>query len=312
MQEMVEIQYEVEISDEGHNDLENQIEIMKSDLMKAQSSLSRLEQFETEKLRLKEDLELKIEEFNMLTDHYQNEKEAYLQVLEQIQGQVNIYKEKSQKFDAEKGSWSKQIDELKAELTQTKATLVKMEELEQRNAQLAADLQAKDVEIYRLKKEHERTLNQQLEQFKQEMKLYQDKITQYEKDREIWEKQMKQMKSQFAGLEASLEERENFIKQFIKQPPTQSAVVQPVSSEQFFRPKPEDSGQKQQPVVQPSQQNGDWMGRMMSAQPGGFQTVAQNIKTASSTTMDFFTLRNKTTQPAVQGAVYGSQWSQEF
>ena len=166
MQDIVELQEDFERSEVRKNELENQIEIMRTDLLKAQKSLTRLEQFESEKLRLKEDLEVKIEEYNMLTEHYQHEKESYLHVLEHIQDQVNIYKDQSQKFDAEKGSWSKQIDELKAELAQTKATLVKMAELEQKNDKLTAELQEKEIEIYKMKKENDRALEQQMEQFK--------------------------------------------------------------------------------------------------------------------------------------------------
>ncbi|MED4206750.1 hypothetical protein [Neobacillus mesonae] len=315
MQEITDFYSGVEIFDNGEKDLESQLEIMKSDLIKAQNSLSRLEQFETEKLRLKEDLELKIEEFNMLTENYQNEKQAYLHALEHIQGQVNIYKEKSQKFDTEKGSWSKEIDELKSELSQTKATLVRMEELEGKNAKLEEQLQKKEMEIYRLKKENERALNQQLEKFKQEMKLYDEKITQYEKDREIWEKQMKQMKSQFTALEANLEEKDNFIKQFIKQPPRQTQLpTQPQPSkqsptpaalenaEQFFQPKPEGAirvQQKQEPV--------DLIKRMMTQGHGTAQNIKQKTQGVGSSAMDFFTLRNKTTQPVHPGAFYGNQ-----
>ncbi len=230
MQEVIQLKDDYERSETRKNELENQIDIMRTELLKAQNSLSRLEQFENEKLKLKEDLETKIDEFNMLSEDYQREKESYLHVLEHVQDQVNVYKDKSEQFDAEKGSWSKQIDELKSELIQTKATIVKMEELEQRNANLALEIQAKDIEIYKIKKESERTLQNQLEQFKTEMKLYQDKIVKYEKDREIWEKQMKQMKAQFAGLETSLEEKENFIKKYITQPlSTVESSEQPIS-----------------------------------------------------------------------------------
>lgn len=314
MQEIIELNEDFERSEVRKNELENQIDIMRTELLKAQSSLTRLEQFETEKLRLKEDLELKIDEFNMLTEHYQHEKESYLHVLEHIQDQVNIYKEKSQQFDAEKGSWSKQIDDLKSELMQSKATLVRMDELEQKNAQLMTELQAKEIEIYKLKKENERTLNQQMEQFKAEMKLYQDKIAQYEKDREIWEKQMKQMKSQFAGLEANLEEKENFIKQFIKQPLSQStAVSQPVAEQTpQISPKSEESIQTQNnPAAQPSQQSAEWFQRMKSQQQGSYQPVPEKTKSSNSSTMDFFTLRNKTTQPSYPAPTYGSKWIPE-
>lgn len=314
MQELVELNEDFEKSEAKKNEMENQIDIMRSDLLKAQGSLSRLEQFETEKVRLKEELEIKIEEFNMLTDHYQHEKESYLHVLEHVQDQVNIYKEKSQQFDAEKGSWSKQIDELKAELMQTKATLVRMDELEQKNEQLTTELQSKEVEIYKIKKENERALNQQLEQFKSEMKLYQDKITQYEKDREMWEKQMKQMKNQFAALESNLEEKENFIKQFIKQPPSQSiSVIQP-STEQTVQMSintEEPIPSQNTPAPQTNQQPSEWFMRTMSQQQGTYQPIPQNQKSSNSSTMDFFTLRNKTTQSPIPGAMYGNQWNQE-
>jgi chromosome segregation ATPase len=316
VQELIELSEDFEKSEARKNELENQIEIMRNDLIKAQHSLSRLEQYESEKLRLKEDLELKIEEFNLLTRHYQHEKESYLSVLEHIQDQVNIYKQKSEQFDTEKGSWSKQIDELKAELAQTKATLVKMEELEKINAQLKEELQAKDVEIYKLKKENERALNKQIEQFKMEMKLYQDKIAQYEKDREIWEKQMKQMKAQFAGLEASLEEKENFIKQFIKQPPSHlSSIIKTTDektseapAQQMIQPSPKlrDASTQNKSVSQP-QQTSDWIFRMMTQRQGTYQQPAPRM---ANNTMDFFTLRNKTTQVSAPGPIYANQWHQ--
>lgn len=316
MQEVIQLKEDYEKSESRKNELEDQIETMRSELMKAQNSLSRLEQFETEKLRLKEDLESKIDEFNMLTDHYQREKESYLHVLEHVQDQVNVYKEKSEQFDSEKGSWSKQIDELKSELIQTKATIVKMEELEQKNVNLAAEIQAKEIEIYKTKKESERAIQHQMEQFKAEMKLYQDKISQYEKDREIWEKQMKQMKAQFAGLESSLEEKENFIKQYINQPlasmpttvrPAQQIVTQ---SEQPSAIQHNPSPQQTPPLTQ---QPTDWFQRMASQQQGIYQAAQKNQNSNSnSTTMDFFTLRSKTTQPSVpSGPPYGSQWNQD-
>lgn len=327
MQEIVELNEDIEIEKtvEPKNELENQIEIMRTDLINAQRALSRLEQFETEKLRLKEDLEVKIEEFNMLTEHYQHEKENYLHVLQHIQDQVNIYKEHSQKFDTEKGSWSKQIDELKSELMQTKATLVKKEELEQKNAQLQAELQTKEMEMYRLKKDNERALAQQLEQFKVEMKMHQDKIAQYEKDREIWEKQMKQMKAQFAGLEANLEEKENFIKQFIKQPLSSSTPYVQSSNEQFLQTQTQSQTQslpqlqskseeapaaQNRPSIQSSPQSSDWLLRMMNMQAGANQQSPNNPKSSSSS-IDFFTLRSKTTQAAVSGPSYGGQWGWE-
>jgi len=318
MQDVIQLREDYEKSESIKNELENQIEIMRSDLLKAQNSLSRLEQFETEKLKLKDDLEMKIEEFNMLTDHYQREKESYLNVLEHVQDQVNVYKDKSEQFDSEKGSWSKQIDELKSELIQTKATIIKMEELEQKNENLAAEIQAKEIEIYKVKKESERAVQHQMEQFKAELKLHQDKISQYEKDREIWEKQMKQMKAQFAGLESSLEEKENFIKQYITQPLSSVASnVQPAQSEQPLTSQQSSSIQHNpisqpntQPNTQPTAQSTEWFQRIQGLtqhQPG-----QQLQNKSASTTMDFFTLRSKTTQPTnPSGPTYGSQWSQE-
>ncbi len=309
MQEVVQLKEDYEKSEARKNELEKQIEMMRTELMKAQNSLSRLEQFESEKLKLKEDLESKIEAFNMLTEHYQREKESYLNVLEHVQDQVNVYKEKSEYFDTEKGSWSKQIDELKAELSQTKATLVKMEELEQENKKLTSELQVKEIEIYKTKKESDRALQQQMEQFKAELKLYQEKIAQYEKDREIWEKQMKQMKAQFAGLESSLEEKENFIKQYIKQPLSSlSPGLQNTNlpAQQISAPYEQTASK---PAPQQNRQPADWFQRMVSQQQVSYQPV-QKSQPSHSTTMDFFTLRSKTTQPTVPTS-YGSQWNQE-
>ena len=307
MQEVMQLKEDYERSESKKNELEDQIEIMRSELMKAQNSLSRLEQFETEKLKLKEDLESKIDEYNMLTNHYQHEKESYLHVLEHVQDQVNVYKEKSEQFDAEKGSWSKQIDELKSELIQTKATIVKMDELEQKNANLVAEIQAKEMEIYKTKKENERALQHQMDQFKAEMKLYQDKISQYEKDREIWEKQMKQMKTQFAGLESSLVEKENFIKQFIKKPlsPLESTIRSP-------QPMITSLDSRHLYSQNDPQSNNQLTGskRVYSQQQGLSQPV-QVKQNSTSTPMDFFTLRSKTTQPPWSpGPAYGSQWNQ--
>lgn len=312
MQEVVELKDDYERSEERKNELENQIEIMRTDLLKAQKSLSRLEQFETEKMRLKEDLELKIEEFNLLTEHYQHEKESYLGVLEHIQDKVNIYKDQSQKFDAEKGSWSKQIDELKTELSQTKATLVKMADLEMKNEKLEAELQAKEIEIYKMKKDNERALEQQMEKFKSELKKYQDKIVQYEKDREIWEKQMKQMKAQFAGLESNLEEREKFIKQYIKQPLSGSNSSEQTLNEIMHQEPEESFHSESEPVQpQPSSGPGDWFQRVMSSQQNSQQPAAKKTKSSNYSTMDFFTLRSKTTQSVLPGTTYGNQWNED-
>ena len=306
MQEVMQLKEDYERSESKKNELEDQIEIMRSELMKAQNSLSRLEQFETEKLKLKDDLESKIDEYNMLTNNYQHEKESYLDVLEHVQDQVNVYKEKSEQFDAEKGSWSKQIDELKSELIQTKATIVKMDELEQKNANLVAEIQAKEMEIYKTKKENERALQHQMDQFRAEMKLYQDKISQYEKDREIWEKQMKQMKTKIDGLESSLVEKENFIKQFIKKPlsPLESTIRSP-------QPIDNQSGQPSSIQQKPAPQPTDWFQRVLSQQQQqGLSQPVQVKQNATSPPMDFFTLRSKTTQPPGQGPAYGSQWNQ--
>jgi hypothetical protein len=146
------------------------------------------------------------------------------------------------------------------------------------------------------------------------MNLYQDKLTKYEKDREIWEKQMKQMKTQIAGLESSLEEKENFIKQYIKQPlsPYQT-YVQP-ENQPSTQPSPSSEEESVQTAPQPmqqTQQQADWFQRMVSQQQGVSQQAQKTQNsTATSTTMDFFTLRSKTTQPASNGPSYGSQWNQ--
>jgi chromosome segregation ATPase len=318
MEELVETNDDFEKSEERKNELENQIEIMRADLIRAQKSLSRLEQFESEKMRLKEDLETKIHEFNRLTEHYRNEKESYLGVLEHIQDQVNIYKDQSQRFDAEKGSWSKQIDDLKTELSQTKVSLIKMNELEKKNEKLEAELQAREVEIYKIRKENELAIEQQMEKFKSELKKYQDKIVQYEKDREIWEKQMKHMKAQFAGLESNLEEREKFIKQYIKQPLSGMASEAKSSEQnvqQFLQEESQESLQSESKPIQPkqNQQAGDWFQRVMASQQyPNQQPAAQKKKNSGLGSMDFFTLRNKTTQSlAPTGQIYGNQWNED-
>jgi chromosome segregation ATPase len=315
MEELVETNDDFEKSEERKNELENQIEIMRADLIRAQKSLSRLEQFESEKMRLKEDLETKINEFNRLTEHYRHEKESYLGVLEHIQDQVNIYKDQSQRFDAEKGSWSKQIDELKTELSQTKASLIKMTELEKKNEKLEAELQSREVEIYKMKKEHERSTEQQIESFKAELKKYQEKIVQYDKDREIWEKQMKQMKAQFAGLESNLEEREKFIKQYIKQPFSElaSESSSTLKENQLIKQDaPEVALHSNHMPVQPqqNQQSGDWFQRVMSSQQSSYQPPETPVKRTNST-MDFFTLRNKTAQVVNSGKIFPNQWNED-
>lgn len=340
MEEVLELRINYEKSEAKKNELENQIEIMKSELINAQKSLTRLEQFETEKLRLKDDLEAKIEEFNMLTDHYQREKDIYINVLEQVQEQVNVYKEKSESFDAEKGSWSKQIDELKTELAQTKATIVQMEELEKKNMDLTAALQAKEIDIYKMEKDSERALQKQMEQFQTELKLYQDKIVQYEKDREIWEMQLKQMKTQISLLESSLEEKESFIKQYIKQPQSQPQL-QPKSTYQNLFEKLQPSQQQysqtqaapspdMQPAFAPPQMKSsgrrqplDWFQRTLIQQQGQQQMPqvpqapleetheSTPINNQNPANMDFFALRKKTGFPSVTGANYVSQWNQE-
>jgi chromosome segregation ATPase len=344
MEEVLELRINYEKSEAKKNELENQIEIMKTELINAQKSLTRLEQFETEKLRLKDDLEEKIEEFNMLTDHYQREKDIYINVLEQVQEQVNVYKEKSESFDAEKGSWSKQIDELKTELAQTKATIVQMEELERKNIDLSTALQAKEIDIYKMEKDSERALQKQMDQFQSELKLYQDKIVQYEKDREIWEMQLKQMKTQISLLESSLEEKESFIKQYIKQPQPQtqqSPQPQPKSTYQNLFEKLQPSQQQysqtqvapppdMQPAFTPPQMKSsgrkqplDWFQRTLIQQQGQqhMPQVAQAspeesqastpINNQNPANMDFFALRKKTGFPSVTGSNYGSQWNQE-
>jgi chromosome segregation ATPase len=298
MQEIIQLNDDFEKSEARKSELENQIEVMKTELLKAQDSLIRLELFETEKLKLKDELETKIEEFNNLTHNYQREKDSYLHVLEHVQDQVNVYKEKSEFFDSEKGSWSKQIDELKSELAKTKATLVKMEELERKNERIAAELEDKKVEIYKIQKESELALQNQMIHFNSELKLYQEKIDQYEKDRVYAENQIKEMKAKFAVLESNLKEKENFIRQFITQPPMTSAIqkaVQPAvetikNSEQ---PLPIENNQS----LPQGQQAGDWFQRNISQQQAQYQNVQKGTN-SSSTAMDFFTLRSKTTQPS--------------
>jgi chromosome segregation ATPase len=307
MKEVVHLYDELDKSEARKTELENQIEKMKTELLKAQDSLTRLELFETEKLKLKEELETKIEEFNNLTYNYQREKESYLHVLDHVQDHVNEYKEKSELFDTEKGSWSKQIDELKTELAQTKATLVKMEELEQKNEVLTAELKAKEIEIYKFQKESEQTFEKQMLQFNSELKLYQGKITQYEKDRVNAENQMNEMKAKLALLESNLKEKENFIRQFITQPPSKNVIeksVQPVieTSQESVQSVPSETTPNIPQVQQqlPQQQSGDWFQRNMTHQQGLVQNTA---KTTNSTAMDFFTLRSKTTQPSSPGTI---------
>jgi chromosome segregation ATPase len=305
MQELNQLNNDFEKSEARKNELENQIEMMKMELLRAQDSLTRLEIFETEKLKLKDELETKIEEFNNLTDNYQREKNSYLQVLEHVQDHVNEYKEKSEYFDAEKGSWSKQIDQLKSELTETKATLVKMEELEEKKEMLTAELQAKGIEIYKIQKESEQALQNQMIQFNSELRLYQEKIDQYEKDKELAEKQMNELKAKFGALETSMKEKESFIRQFITQPQLpsgiQNAAVQPAMEtiEQSKQPLPSENN----PSLPQGQQSVDWFQRALSQQQGLYQNV-QKSTNSSPTAMDFFTLRSKTTQPSTLGSSY--------
>jgi chromosome segregation ATPase len=305
MQEINQLNNDFEKSEARKSELENQIEMMKTELLKAQDSLTRLEIFETEKLKLKDELETKIEEFNNLTDNYQREKDSYLQVLEHVQDQVNEYKEKSEYFDAEKGSWSKQIDQLKSELTETKATLVKMEELEQKKEMLTAELQTKGIEIYKIQKESEQALQNQMIQFNSELRLYQEKIGQYEKDKELAEKQMNELKAKFVALETSMKEKESFIRQFITQPQLpsgiQNAEVQPTMEtiKQSKQPLPSENN----PSLPQGQQSVEWFQRALSQQQGLYQNV-QKSTNSSAAAMDFFTLRSKTTQPSNPGSSY--------
>jgi chromosome segregation ATPase len=303
MQEIIQLNDDFEKSEARKSELENQIEIMKTELLKAQDSLTRLEIFETEKLKLKDELETKIEEFNNLTDNYQREKESYLKVLDHVQDQVNDYKEKSDYFDTEKGSWSKQIDQLKSELVETKATLVKMEELEQKKEMLTADLQAKDIEIYKIQKESERILQNQMIQFNSELKLYQEKIDHYEKDKAIAEKQMNELKAKFAALESSLKEKESFIRQYITQPQLPSGIqkeVQP-AMETINQPLPSLPAENK-PALPQGQQSVEWFQRSISQQQG-YQNVQKNTN-PSAGAMDFFTLRSKTTLPSNPGSSF--------
>jgi chromosome segregation ATPase len=297
MQEIIQLNEDFEKSEARKSELENQIEVMKTELLKAQDSLVRLELFETEKLKLKDELETKIEEFNNLTHNYQREKDSYLQVLEHVQDQVNVYKEKSEFFDSEKGSWSKQIDELKSELAETKATLVKMEELEKKNERLTAELDDKKLEIYKIQKESDRTLQNQMIQFNSELKLYQEKIDQYEKDRVNAENQIKELKAKFAILESSLKEKENFIRQFITQPPLTAGmqkVVQPAM--EAIKKSEEPIPTENNPSIPQTQQSGDWFQRNISQQQGIYQNIQKSANSAPAA-VDFFTLRSKTTQP---------------
>jgi hypothetical protein len=112
------------------------------------------------------------------------------------------------------------------------------------------------------------------------------------------ENQIKEMKAKFAVLESNLKEKENFIRQFITQPPMTSAIqkaVQPAvetikNSEQ---PLPIENNQS----LPQGQQAGDWFQRNISQQQAQYQNVQKGTN-SSSTAMDFFTLRSKTTQPS--------------
>jgi hypothetical protein len=178
-----------------------------------------------------------------------------------------------------------------------------------------------------------------MEKFQAEIELYRLKINQYEKDRETWEKQMKQMKAQFNALESTLEEKEIFIKQYIQQPisqtrpehqnsyqqikpdqPVQSQPEQPlpmqgqvqVQPAQQSKPAAQQEQSYQQQAQQISQQQNqqqfqqqaDWFQRMMQQQRG-YQPLPKS-QNSQHGTMDFFTLRNKTTQPTGMGN-YGNQ-----
>ncbi|OLS34067.1 hypothetical protein [Bacillus sp. MRMR6] len=302
MQEIIQLNDDLEKSEARKSELENQIEVMKTELLKAQDSLTRLELFETEKLKLKDELEVKIEEFNNLTHNYQREKDSYLEVLEHVQDQVNVYKEKSESFDAEKGSWSKQIDELKSELAKTKATLVKMEELEQKKEELAAKLKAKELEIYKIQKESERALQDQMIHFTSEIKLYQEKIGQYEKDRVNTEKQLEELNAKFVVVESSLKEKENFIRQYITQPPLTSGIQKAVQpTVEAIKQHEQPLALENKPSIPQEPQSGDWFHRNISQQQGIYQNAQKNAN-SNATTLDFFTLRSKTTQPPSSGS----------
>lgn len=298
MQEINQLSNDFEKSEARKSELENQIELMKNELLKAQDSLTRLEIFETEKLKLKDELERKIGEFNNLTDNYKREKDSYLQVLGHVQDQVNEYKDKSENFDAEKGSWSKQIDQLKSELTKTKATLVKMEELEQKNETLTAELQAKELEIFKIQKENQQALQNQMIKFNSELKAYQEKIDQYEKDKEIAEKRINELNAKFTVLETSLKEKESFIRQYITQPQLPSRIqneIQP-ALETINQPLQQLPAENK-PSLPQEQQSVDWFQRALSQSQGLNQNVPKS-NNASAEAMDFFTLRSKTTQPS--------------
>lgn len=168
---------------------------------------------------------------------------------------------------------------------------------------LTAELKAKEIEIYKIQKESEQTFEEQMLQFNSELKLYQGKITQYEKDRVNTENQMNEMKAKLTLLETNLKEKENFIRQFITQPPSKNVIeksVQPVieSSPESVQSVPSETAPYIPQVQQ--QQSGDWFQRNITQQQG---IVQNSAKTTNSTPMDFFTLRSKTTQPSSPGTI---------
>jgi DNA repair exonuclease SbcCD ATPase subunit len=194
--------------------------------------------------------------------------------------------------------------------------LKEMKDIEKKNEMLVIELQEKEMEIYKMKREHEREVEHQMEKYKLELQKYQERISQYERDRGLWENQMRQMKAQFVGLESNLEEREKFIQQYIiNRPPSQ--MTNEVSAEaqiyQTMSKAEHEELLQVQKMPQHSQKPSDWFMRVLSQQQGQYSSVPtpRNEKSSNVPTMDFFTKRDKANQPSTSGSVYGSQWDEE-
>jgi chromosome segregation ATPase len=282
-----------------NKELENKINQMGSELHKAKQSLSLLEQIQLEKNQLSEELESKMKEFILITENYQREKASYQTDLEHVQEQIKGYKERTNRFEVEKAEWSTQMNELKTKLEQAREDLQKREELEHKNNNLAEELRAKEIEIFKIKKENELALLQKTNHFNSEIKMKQDYLRQSELDREKLEKQINEIKVQFNVLESNLEEKENFIRLFIKQPLSQPNLDSQATEGQSQQKlsKSVDQHIQETSFQQQVQQSFDWFQQIKAQQQYTYQQTPSQTKTSNPAIMDFFALRNKTTQP---------------
>ncbi|MCQ6282554.1 hypothetical protein [Bacillus sp. EB600] len=299
--ELSKLKRAYESSELRNKELENKIDQMGIELHNAKQSLSHLEQLEGENLQLSEELEAKMEEFILITENYQRENLSYLNDLEHFQDQLKESKEKENRFEAEKAALSIELDELKTELEQTKNDLQRKEELEKKNNKLAEKLKAKEIEIYKIKKENELALLKKTNYFNSEITMKQDHLMQSEVEREKLEKQINEIKAQFNVLESSLEEKEDFIRQFIKQPLSQPNLGSQVTEENNQQKLPMAVEQHVQeiPIHQQVHQSLDWFQQIKAQQQCTYQKTPAHTKSLNPSTMDFFELRNKTTQSMI-------------